>query len=129
MIVTDPSKLEAIRKKESEITRNRIQLLIDQGANVIFTTKGIDDQALKVFVENKMIAVRRVPKKDLKRIANITGGKVLLSLADLEGEESVEVGSLGSADRVSQERVGDGELIYIRVHNLGSCSVPDFSLF
>lgn len=114
VIVTDPSKLEAIRKKESEITRNRIQLLIDQGANVIFTTKGIDDQALKVFVENKMIAVRRVPKKDLKRIANITGGKVLLSLADLEGEESVEVGSLGSADSVSQERVGDGELIYIR---------------
>lgn len=114
VIVTDPAKLEAIRKKESEITRNRIQLLIDHGANVVFTTKGIDDQALKVFVENKMIAVRRVPKKDLKRIANITGGKVLLSLADLDGEESVETGSLGSAESVSQEQVGDGELIYIR---------------
>lgn len=36
------------------------------GANVILTTKGIDDMALKYFVEAGAIAVRRVPKDDLK---------------------------------------------------------------
>jgi T-complex protein 1 subunit alpha len=114
VVVTDPSKLQAIRKKESDLTRNRIQMLIDAGANVVFTTKGIDDQALKIFVENKMIAIRRVPKKDMRRLANITGGKVLLSLANLEGEESFDAKMLGIAESVSEEQVGDGQLTYIR---------------
>jgi T-complex protein 1 subunit alpha len=33
---------------------------------VILTTKGIDDMALKYFVEAGAIACRRVPKDDLK---------------------------------------------------------------
>lgn len=36
------------------------------GANVILTTKGIDDTALKYFVEAGAIACRRVPKDDLR---------------------------------------------------------------
>lgn len=36
------------------------------GANVILTTKGIDDMSLKYFVEAGAIAVRRVPKDDLR---------------------------------------------------------------
>lgn len=36
------------------------------GANVILTTKGIDDTALKYFVEAGAIAARRVPKDDLR---------------------------------------------------------------
>jgi hypothetical protein len=33
---------------ESDITKERIQLLLSAGANVILTSKGIDDMALKV---------------------------------------------------------------------------------
>lgn len=36
------------------------------GANVVLTTKGIDDMTLKYFVEAGVLAVRRVPKDDLK---------------------------------------------------------------
>ncbi len=36
------------------------------GANVILTTKGIDDVCLKYFVEAGAIACRRVPKDDLR---------------------------------------------------------------
>ena len=36
------------------------------GANIILTTKGIDDTALKYFVEAGAIAARRVPKDDLR---------------------------------------------------------------
>lgn len=47
------------------------------GANVILTTGGIDDMCLKYFVDAGAMAVRRVVKKDLKRIAKASGGMSL----------------------------------------------------
>ena len=49
----------------------RIEKILAAGANVILTTKGIDDMALKYFVEAGAIAVRRVKKEDLRRIAKV----------------------------------------------------------
>ena len=114
VLVNDPSKLEAIRQKETDITKGRIKMLLDAGANVILTTKGIDDQAMKNFIEAGVMAVRRVEKNDLRHIAKATGGKLILSLADLEGDESVDASLLGEADIVEEVKVGDGELIYIK---------------
>jgi len=58
--------------------------------------------------------VRRCKKSDLVAIAAATGGKVLLSLADDNGEESVDASGFGTAAEVSETKVGDGELIYIK---------------
>ncbi len=66
VLVSDPKELEKIREREADITRERIQKLLDAGANVILTTKGIDDMALKYFVEAGAMACRRVPKEDLR---------------------------------------------------------------
>lgn len=114
VLIKDPKKLEEIRQKESQITKDRIMLLINAGANVVFTTKGIDDMAMKLFVEHKVIAVRRVPKGEMKKVARATGGKILMTLGDEEGEESVDPNHFGEAKEVCEERVGDGELLYIR---------------
>ena len=59
-------ELEKIRQRESDITKERIQKILASGANVILTTKGIDDMSLKYFVEAGAIAARRVPKDDLR---------------------------------------------------------------
>jgi T-complex protein 1 subunit alpha len=64
--VSDPTELDRIRNREMDITKERIQKILEAGANVILTTKGIDDMALKYFVEAGALAVRRVPKDDLK---------------------------------------------------------------
>lgn len=114
VLVTDPTKLDAIRDREYDITKERIQKIIDAGANVILTTGGIDDLCLKYFVEAKAIAVRRCKKVDLKRIAKATGATFVTSLANLEGEESFEPSMLGEAASVSQERICDDELIIVR---------------
>ena len=62
----NPAELEKIRERESDITKERIQKVLDAGANVVLTTKGIDDMSLKYFVEAGVIACRRVPKEDLR---------------------------------------------------------------
>lgn len=80
----------------------------------MLTTKGIDDLCLKEFVEAGAMAVRRCRKEDLRRIAKATGGQLISTLANLEGEESFEASYLGTAEEVVQERISDDELILIK---------------
>nr|XP_019050373.1 T-complex protein 1 subunit alpha [Kwoniella bestiolae CBS 10118]OCF29303.1 T-complex protein 1 subunit alpha [Kwoniella bestiolae CBS 10118] len=112
--IDDPEQLEAIRARESEITLERVRKILAAGANVILTTKGIDDLCLKEFVEAGAMAVRRCRKEDLRRIAKATGATLISSLANLEGEETFEATSLGYAEEVSQERISDDELILVK---------------
>lgn len=112
--IDDPEQLEEIRKREYEIVLERIKKIINAGANVVLTTKGIDDLCLKEFVESKVMAVRRCKKEDLKRIARATGATFITSMSNLEGEETFEPSYLGYADEVVQERISDDECILVR---------------
>ncbi len=47
------------------------------------------------FVEAGAIAVRRVKKEDLRRIAKATGATVCLTLASMEGDETFDPAQLG----------------------------------
>ncbi|KAL0580244.1 chaperonin-containing T-complex alpha subunit Cct1 [Marasmius crinis-equi] len=114
ILVDDPNQLEEIRKREAEITLERIRKILAAGANVVLTTKGIDDLCLKEFVEAGAMAVRRCRKEDLRRIAKATGGQLISSMANLEGEETFESSYLGTADEVVQERISDDELILVK---------------
>uniref|UniRef100_A0A023FK05 T-complex protein 1 subunit alpha n=1 Tax=Amblyomma cajennense TaxID=34607 RepID=A0A023FK05_AMBCJ len=114
VLVTDPEKLEAIRQREMDITKERISKILAAGANVILVTGGIDDLCLKYFVEAGAMAVRRCKKQDLRRIAKATGAQLLVSLANMEGEESFDATMLGEAEEVAQERICDDELILIK---------------
>ncbi|KAF2071563.1 hypothetical protein CYY_007115 [Polysphondylium violaceum] len=123
VVVTNVNDLEAIRDRENDIVKERIQLIIKSGANVVLTTKGIDDLCLKYFVEAGAMAVRRCKKEDLKRIAKACGGTVLITLNNLEGEESFDPSCLGQADEVVQERIADDELIVVKNSNKKSASI------
>merc|ERR1719359_1235263 len=114
VVVTDPKKLEDIRQKEADITRDRIQLLLNAGANVILTTKGIDDMAIKYFVEAGALAVRRCKKEDLRRIAKLTGATLMITLADMEGNETYDPSMLGHAEEVIEERICDDDHLVIK---------------
>lgn len=124
VVVTDTKQVEEIRQREMDITKEKIHRILASGAKVILTTKGIDDLCMKYFVEAGAIAVRRVLKEDLKRIAKATGGQVVVTMTDMEGEEAFDASCLGECAEVSEERVGDGELIYFRGCKTGqACTV------
>ncbi|KAF7108048.1 hypothetical protein CFC21_108596 [Triticum aestivum] len=106
VLVSDPRELEKIRERESDITKERIEKVLKAGANVVFTTKGIDDMSLKYFVEAGAIAVRRVRKEDLRHVAKATGATM--------GEETFDPSFLGHADEVVEERISDDEIILVK---------------
>merc|ERR1719258_917900 len=47
----------------------------------------------------------------MKRIAKCTGGQIVTSLANFDGEESFDASSLGACETVYEERCGDNELL------------------
>ena len=114
LLIENPDQLDGVRQRESDITKERIEKILSSGANVILTTGGIDDLCLKYFVEAGAMAVRRCKKADLKRIAKATGGQLVSTLANLEGEESFDAAFLGQAEEVLQERICDDELCLIK---------------
>ena len=112
--IEDPQQLEAIRARESAIVLERVDMILKAGANVVLTTKGIDDLCLKQFIEKGAMAVRRCKKEDLRRIAKATGASLIATLSDINGDEKFEPAFLGKADSVTQERISDDECILIR---------------
>ncbi|KAK0080918.1 hypothetical protein PV325_013095 [Microctonus aethiopoides] len=114
VLITDPEKLEGVRQREIDITKERIQKILAVGTNVILLSGGIDDLCLKYFVEAGAMAVRRCKKADLKRIAKATGAQFLTSLTNMEGDETFEASFLGEATEVIQDMVCDDELILIK---------------
>ncbi|KAI7320362.1 T-complex protein 1 subunit [Hortaea werneckii] len=123
VVIDDPAQLEKIREREAGIVIERIQMILKAGANVVFTTKGIDDMCLKHFVEKDTMAVRRCKKEDLRRIAKATGATMVSTLADMNGDESFDKANLGQAEEVVQERISDDECILVKgpkVHTAAS---------
>ncbi|KAG7005459.1 Golgi apyrase [Physcia stellaris] len=112
--IDDPKQLEQIRQREVGMVLERVEMILKAGANVVMTTKGIDDLCLKLFVEKGAMAIRRCKKEDLRRIAKATGATLVSSLSDLNGDERFEASSLGHAEEVAQERISDDECILVK---------------
>lgn len=115
--ITAPGELEKIRQKEMDITKERIGKILEKGVNVIFSTQGIDDMSMKYLVDAGVYAVRRVDKKDIKRIAKATGAKLIVTLTagvDDWETEVMDESFIGHANEVSEERVADNEFTFIR---------------
>ncbi|KAA8494500.1 T-complex protein 1 subunit alpha [Porphyridium purpureum] len=114
VLVNNPDEMQKMADRELDITKERIMAILNAGGNLILTTQGIDDTSLKYFVDAGVIACRRVPMKDMKRIAAMTGATLLTSFADLDGNETFEASMLGSADECVEERVRDDKLLLIK---------------
>eukprot|EP00927_Polykrikos_kofoidii_P077554 TRINITY_DN74491_c0_g1_i1.p1 TRINITY_DN74491_c0_g1~~TRINITY_DN74491_c0_g1_i1.p1 ORF type:complete len:568 (+),score=110.49 TRINITY_DN74491_c0_g1_i1:61-1704(+) len=114
IVIDNPEELEKVRQREMDITKEKIKKIVDAGTNVLFTTKGIDDMAMKYLVDAGILAVRRVSKTDMKRIGKCTGAQLLLTMADMDGNESFDQAYLGRADEVVEQRVGDNDFIFIK---------------
>ncbi len=124
VLIENPEEINKAQEKELDITRDRIKAVLAAGANVVLTTKGIDDAALKYFVETGAIAVRRVSEHDLNRIAKATGATVQASMADLSGEESFDASLLGYAEEVYEERIRDDNILIMKkCKSTAACSV------
>jgi archaeal chaperonin len=105
--ISNPSQMTSFIKKKNSNLLQKIQYVIESGANVVFSRGGIDSLALNHFAKNKMLTVRRVKENDLLWLAKATGAKVVRDLDSIHGND------LGYAAKVYEKTVGDDKMVFV----------------
>ncbi len=105
--ITSPDQLEAFLRKEEELIKKMVDKIKEVGANVVFVQKGIDDLAAHYLAKYGILAVRRVKKSDMEKLAKATGARIVTNIDDLTPED------LGEAELVEEKKVAGENMIFV----------------
>ncbi len=105
--ITSPEQMQAFLQQEEKMLKDMTEKLAKSGANVVFVQKGIDDVAQHYLAKAGIIAVRRVKKSDMEKLAKATGAKIVTSLDDLTP------GDLGFAGMVEERKISGEQMVFV----------------
>ncbi|MEM3399391.1 MAG: thermosome subunit beta [Candidatus Micrarchaeia archaeon] len=105
--ITSPDQLQAFLDQEEKMLKNMVDKIEASGANVVFCQKGIDDIAQHYLAKKGIVAVRRVKKSDMEKLARATGAKIATSLDDLSEKD------LGFAGLVEERKIAGEEMVFV----------------
>ena len=105
--VTDIDQLDKFLEEETRLLKEMVEKIAATGANVVITQKGIDEVAQHYLAKKGILAVRRVKRSDIEKIARATGAKIITNIDDLKPED------LGYAELVEERKVGEDKMIFI----------------
>jgi thermosome len=105
--IESPEQMDAFLKQEENMIKEMVEKLAAKGANVILCQKGIDDMAQHFLSRKNILAVRRVKKSDMEKLAKATGGKLITNLDDATKKD------LGYAQLVEERKIGDDKMTFI----------------
>ncbi|MCX8205722.1 MAG: TCP-1/cpn60 chaperonin family protein [Candidatus Micrarchaeota archaeon] len=106
--ITSPDQLTAFLKQEEDMLKGMVDKIAASGANVVFCQKGIDDIAQHFLAKRGIVAVRRVKKSDMEKLARATGAKIITSLDDIHKDD------LGYAGMVEEKKIGGEAMVFVR---------------
>ncbi|MHA2105437.1 MAG: thermosome subunit beta [Candidatus Hodarchaeales archaeon] len=106
--IDDASLMDSFLDQEETIIREMVDKIVDTGANVVFSQKGIDDLAQHFLAKKGVLCARRVKKSDMERMGRATGAKIATTLEEISADD------LGSAGSVDEQKIGDEKLIFVR---------------
>ncbi|MFC3957594.1 thermosome subunit beta [Halovivax cerinus] len=102
--VTDPDQLQQFLDREEKQLREKVDHIVDVGADVVFCQKGIDDLAQHYLAKEGILAVRRAKKSDLEFLQEVVDAAVV---SDLESATEDDLG-FGDVTRDDED-----ELFYV----------------
>jgi len=105
--INDPSQLKAFLQQEEEILMRLVDKIVEVGANVVITQKGIDEVAQHFLAKKGILAVRRVKRSDLEKLERATGGRIVSNIDDLKPED------LGYAKLVEERKIGEDKMVFV----------------
>jgi chaperonin GroEL (HSP60 family) len=106
--VNSPNQMMLFSNAEKDMVRNKVQQIVNCGANVVFSRKGIDKTAQEILSKAGIMSVKRVKENDLNWLEKATGGRIT---KDLEDEEMKN--NLGNARSVYEKRIADDKMIFV----------------
>ncbi len=105
--INDPTQMKAFLDEETKMMKDMVDKIKAAKANVVMCQKGIDDTTQHFLAKEGILAVRRIKKSDMEKLARATGGKVVTNLEDLRESD------LGLAGLVEERKLGDDKMVFI----------------
>jgi thermosome len=105
--IRDPLKIKEFLDEETNILKGMVDKVKSVGANVVFCQKGIDDAAQFFLAKDGILAVRRVKKSDMEKLAKATGGRIVTNFEDLSPKD------LGRAGLVEERKIGEDRMVFV----------------
>ncbi|MHA1303257.1 MAG: thermosome subunit beta [Candidatus Heimdallarchaeaceae archaeon] len=106
--ISDPLQMQSFLENEETMLREMVDHIVATGANVLICQKGIDDMAQYFLTKKGVLAVRRVKKSDMEKLARATNARVISNYKDAKPED------LGQAGLVEEVKIADDEHVFIR---------------
>jgi len=105
--ISSPEQLKSFLAQEESMLKEMVDKIKKSKANVVFCQKGIDDIAQYYLAKAGILAVRRVKKSDMEKLAKATSAKIVSNLDDISEKD------LGKAGVVQERKTGDEAMIYV----------------
>jgi len=105
--IRDPTQMKAFLNEEERMLKEKVNKIKASGATAAFCQKGIDDVAQHFLAKDGIIAVRRVKKSDMEKLARATGARIVTNLEDLKPRD------LGFAGRIEERKIGTDKLTFV----------------
>jgi len=97
--VESPDQLQRFLDQEEEQLRDKVDKIVESGADVVFCQKGIDDLAQHYLAKEGILAVRRTKKSDLTFLKNVLGAPIVSDLDSLTADDL----AIGTVSRDTEE--------------------------
>ncbi|MFX0049741.1 MAG: thermosome subunit alpha [Candidatus Hermodarchaeota archaeon] len=105
--ISDPTKIQEFLDREAGMLQKMVNKVVESGAKVVIAQKGIDDIAQHLMAKENIMAIRRVKKSDMEKLAKATGATIVNSIKDLSSDD------LGTAGKVHETKVGDDDMVFV----------------
>ena len=105
--INDPSQMQSFLEEEERLLKEMVDKIATVGANVVFVQKGIDDLAQHYLAKKGILAVRRVKKSDMEKLARATGARIVTKIEELSEKD------LGEAKLVEERKVAGEKMVFV----------------
>jgi archaeal chaperonin len=105
--ISNPREITEFFSNKTSNLLQKIQYVIESGANVVFSRGGIDPLALNHFSKNRILTVKRIKENDLLWLSKATGAKVVRDLDRINKDD------IGYAAKVYERMVYDDKMVFV----------------
>jgi thermosome len=111
--ISTPGELSQYLDQEEQIVHDIVNRIAASGANIVLCQLGIEDIAQHFLAKANILAVERVEKKDIEKVARAVGANLITSVDDCNASD------LGTAGLVELQGHGEDKMLFIT-----ECSNP-----
>jgi len=105
--INSPQEMQTYLSKENDDVQRKVRKIIDSGANLVVSQKGISRSAQNYLSRAGIISLRRVKENDLHWLEKASGA---LTVTDLD---TITEKHLGFAGKVYEKFVGDDKMVFV----------------